>query len=243
MQKFPAEFADLLTAKGRRILAGNDVDVAGALADPSRDFVSLTGTIDRAKARAVPALLARAMGPHMVTLAKAIPPESILNQTRNYQERLPKVARMRTAYLERAGSKAWHAATRIGVVALLRSASFRRFAEAIAGRALATPPGVQVLCYGPGDYAGPHTDHHPEDPAAKDGYLDVHLTFCDDGVAQQHLVYARGGHLTEVVDVTTAGGITIYRLPFWHYTTPLLPKRGRKDAARWVLLGTFLFKR
>jgi len=32
-------------------------------------------------------------------------------------------------------------------------------------------------------------------------------------------------------------------LPFWHYTTPLVAKRGRaKDAARWVLLGTFLYR-
>jgi hypothetical protein len=42
--------------------------------------------------------------------------------------------------------------------------------------------------------------------------------------------------------VNTEGGITAYRLPFWHYTTPLLAKRGREDAARrWVVLGTFRF--
>jgi hypothetical protein len=33
----------------------------------------------------------------------------------------------------------------------------------------------------------------------------------------------------------------VYRLPFWHYTTPLVAKPGAEDAARrWVLLGTFL---
>lgn len=244
MQKFPAEFADLLTPKGRRILARGVPDLTDALARPGRQFIALSGAIDPKKARAVPALLARTMSAHMVELAKAIPPESIANQTRNYQERLPKVARMQTAYLERAGGKAWKAASAVGLVAMLRSASFRRFAEVIAGHALAAPPGVQVLCYRPGDYAGPHTDHHPEDAAAKDGYLDVHLTFCSTGVAQQYLVYARDGHLTDVVDVNSAGGITIYRLPFWHYTTPLVAKRGRgHDARRWVLLGTFLFQR
>jgi hypothetical protein len=242
MQKFPAEFADLLTQKGRRILARGVPALTDALARPDRQFVALSGAIDPAKARTVPALLARTMAAHMVELAKAIPPESITNQTRNYQERLPKVARMQTAYLERAGSKSWRAASRVGLVAMLRSPSFRRFAEVIAGRKLASPPGVQVHCYRPGDYAGPHTDHHPEDAAAKDGYLDVHLTFSSDGVAQQYLVYVRDGHLTDVVDVNSAGGITIYRLPFWHYTTPLVAKRGRDGTARrWVLLGTFLF--
>jgi hypothetical protein len=244
MQKFPAEFAQLLTAKGRRILARGVPALTDALARPGHQFVAVAGAIDPKKARAVPALLARSMSAHMVELAKAIPPESIANQTRNYQERLPKVARMQTAYLERAGGKAWAAATRVGLIAMLRSDSFRRFAEVIAGRALASPAGVQVLCYRPGDYAGPHTDHHPEDAAAKDGYLDVHLTFCSSGVAQQYLVYARDGHLTDVVDVNSAGGITIYRLPFWHYTTPLVAKRNRAgDARRWVLLGTFLFAR
>jgi hypothetical protein len=38
------------------------------------------------------------------------------------------------------------------------------------------------------------------------------------------------------------GGITAYRLPFWHYATPLVAKPGReREARRWVLLGTFLF--
>jgi hypothetical protein len=40
-------------------------------------------------------------------------------------------------------------------------------------------------------------------------------------VRRQLLVYARDGHLTEVVDVARQGLITAYRLPFWHYTTPL----------------------
>ena len=39
-----------------------------------------------------------------------------------------------------------------------------------------------------------------------------------------------------------SGRITAYRLPLWHYTTPLVAKRGREaEARRWVLLGTFLF--
>jgi hypothetical protein len=61
-------------------------------------------------------------------------------------------------------------------------------------------------------------------------------------VAHQYLVYARSGHFSETVPVHETGCVTVYRLPFWHYTTPLAAKPGReKDAARWVLLGTFLF--
>jgi hypothetical protein len=124
----------------------------------------------------------------------------------------------------------------------MRSASFRAFAETLAGRPLDAEFGQQVLCYGPGDYAGPHTDHHPEDARAAKGYIDFHVSFGSKAVAHQYLVYARDGHFTEMVDVNTPGGITVYRLPFWHYTTPLIARRGREASARrWVVLGTFLF--
>ncbi len=180
------------------------------------------------------------MAPHLVTLAEPIPPESITGQTRNYQERLKKVARLRTAYLERRG-KAWDAAERIGLVAMMRSESFRRFAEAVSGRTLDQKLGLQVLRYGPGDYQGPHTDHHPEDPRARDGYVDMHLSLPSPEVADQFVVYARGGHLSEMVKVTEPAGIAVYRLPFWHYTTPLRARRGHEATARrWLILGTFL---
>jgi hypothetical protein len=45
-----------------------------------------------------------------------------------------------------------------------------------------------------------------------------------------------------MVDVNTLGGITVYRLPFWHYTTPLQRLEGPARATRrWVVLGTFLY--
>jgi hypothetical protein len=242
MQSFPAEFADLLTRKGRLILDGRAPEVAGALADPARFFVALDGAIDRGKAEGCRRLLDRHLWSMLTTLAAPIPPESITGQTRNHQERLRKTARVKTAYLERRSSGAWRAAERIGLVAMLGSATFRQFTEAIAGRALDPRLGRQVLCYRPGDYAGPHTDHHPEDARAAGGYIDVHLTFSSSAVAHHYLVYARGGHFSEMADVNTVGGITIYRLPFWHYTTPLVAKPGRAhDARRWVALGTFLY--
>jgi hypothetical protein len=242
MNRFPAEFADLLTREGRRILDGADAKLRGALADPERPFAWTSGAIEDNAARAAWRLLDRALTPHLQALSKPIPPESITGQTRNYEERLRKTVRARTAYLARRGSKAWAAAERIGLIAMTGSESLRRFVEVIAGRPLAAEFGRQVLCYGPGDYAGPHTDHHPEDPRARNGYVDVHLTFAGPGVARQYLVYARGGHFSEDVDVAARGLVTVYRLPFWHYTTPLVAKPGRAATARrWVVLGTFLF--
>jgi hypothetical protein len=242
MKRFPTEFADLLTPKGRRILDGRDARLRDALADPDRFFVAIGGAIDPRAARAAHALLERHMLATLVPLAAAIPDGSIWNQTRNYQERLPKTARARTAYLEQRRGRAWRAAEEIGLIGMMRSASFRAFAASVSGRPLDAEFGQQVLCYGAGDYAGPHTDHHPEDPRAAGGYIDFHVSFGSPAVAHQYLVYARDGHFSDMVDVNTPGGITVYRLPFWHYTTPLMARAGRAGSARrWVVLGTFLF--
>ena len=243
MKRLPKDFAGLLSPKGRRILEGKVAALRGAIASPERPFVALDGALDRDKARAAWALLDRNLGPLLTPLSRPIPPESITGQTRNYEERLRKTVRNRTAYLERRGSKAWQAAEAIGLIAMTGSESYRRFVEVLAGRALAGEFGRQVLCYGPGDYAGPHTDHHPEDPRAACGYVDFHLTFAGPSVERQLLVYAKDGHFTEEVEVATQGGISAYRLPFWHYTTPLKAKPGQaKTARRWVVLGTFLYE-
>jgi len=246
MDRFPAEFADLLTARGRRVLEGRDRTACGAIASGRPPFAALEGMVVPAKARAAAALLERAMAPCLAALSVPAPPESIANQTRNYQERLIKTVRVRTAYLERRGGRAWAAAERIGLLAMTRSESWRGFAEALAGRRLKPESGTQVLRYGPGDYAGPHTDHHPEDPEGRAGYVDLHLSLGAPGAARQFLVYApmgrAGAHFSHIVDVSAAGGINAYRLPFWHYTTPLEKRKGPDRAARrWVVLGTFLF--
>lgn len=240
MTRLPRQFADLLTRRGRRVLDGSDPAAAGALRRGF--FVALAGTVDAAKARSARGLLEAHLAPHLAALAQGIPPESITGQTRNHQERLIKTVRVSTAYLERRRSRAWRAAERIGLIAMTGSDTWHRFAEVLAGRALDRRSGRQVLCYGPGDYAGPHTDHHPEDQRARGGYVDMHLTLCGPGVAHQWLVYAEGGHFRHVLDVATVGGITAYRLPFWHYTTPLVAKPGREASARrWVVLGTFRY--
>jgi len=242
MDRFPAEFEDLLTAAGRRVLAG-DSPLCGALGEPRRRFLAETGLVSERAARAAVGLLDRALHDLLQPLEQPIPPESIWEMTRNYGELLPKTARVRTAFLERRRERAYRRADEIGLVAMLRSQSFAAFAAVLAGRPLRRRWGIQLLCYGPGDYAGPHNDHHPEEPAARRGYLDLHVSLSGRGVAQQWLVYAVQGHFSRIVDVATAGGVTAYRLPLWHYTTPLVARDGAaaQTARRWVLLGTFLY--
>jgi hypothetical protein len=242
MAAIPAEFEDLLTPAGRRVLAGS-ADVCGALADPRRRFVSMTGMIAKSKAEALRKVLESKLRPLLSEMAMPIPPETIWEMTHNYEEWLPKTVRVKTAYLEKKRAKAYLMAEEIGLIRLLKSVSFVHFAGAIAGKTLDKRGGQQVLCYGPGDYAGPHNDHHPQDAKAAKGYLDIHVSLVGPGVLNQYLIYAKSGHFTEMAPVHETGTITVYRLPFWHLTTPLQPKPKREaEARRWVLLGTFLFQ-
>ncbi len=224
MRRFPAEFSELLKPRAVRHGGG--------------PFFAASDLVDPATAAAAFALLERHLAPALKPLVRAIPPETIANQTRNYQERLPKTVRNRTADIDGTRSKAAKLAARIGLGEMLSSPSYLAFAEKLAGRKLDPAFGRQVLRYGPGDYAGPHTDHHPEEPRARDGYFDLHLSFSNAAAARQLLVYAQAGHLDRAVDVAGTATIAAYRLPFWHYTTPL---EGKPDAARWVVLGTFLY--
>jgi hypothetical protein len=241
LRKFPAEFENMLSLKGRRLLAGAS-PLAGALADPRRRFLAADGLLEPARVEAGRRLLERHLLPYLSRIDRPVPPEATWGMTENYGELLPKTARVSTATFERRRGAAWDAAEKTGLAAMLRSASFRDFAERLAGRALARRWGIQALCYGPGDYAGPHNDHHPEEPDARQGYVDIHLTLAGPAVAQQFLVYAVAGHFSRMETAARSGRITAYRLPLWHYTTPLVAKRGREaEARRWVLLGTFLY--
>jgi hypothetical protein len=238
----PGEFEDLLNASGRRILAGTH-PLCGALANPRVRFLSRDDLLDRVKAERLRRALESALADKLESIERPIPPESIWEMQSDYGELLPKTARARTIYFESRREPGVRQAEHIGLTRLLRSASFRAFAEALAGRKLASRWGLQALRYGPGDYAGPHNDHHPENEAARSGYVDLHISLCPSAVAHQWLVYSRAGHFSEIVSMAKPATVTAYRLPFWHYTTPLAAKRGRAaDAARWVLLGTFLYR-
>jgi hypothetical protein len=239
----PQEFEALLTPAGRRVLAGRDAAICGVLADPRRRFVALEGLVKPRAAKSLRRSLEREMLPLLSEMAMPIPPETIWEMEKNYEEWLPKTARVKTATLEAKRTKSYVRAKELGLIDLLSSESFVAFAEAIAGRKLKRRGGQQVLCYGPGDYAGPHNDHHPEDKGYEKGYLDIHLSLGAPAIEHQYLVYAKSGHFSEIVPVHGLGTLTVYRLPFWHLTTPLKAKPGReKDARRWVLLSTFGFK-
>jgi len=234
----PVEFEDLLSSAGRRVLAGTH-PLCGALANPRTRFLSSEDLLDRAKVARVRRTLEAELPDTLEPIEKPIPPDTIFDMKRDYGELLPKSSRARTIYFESRREPGYKAAERIGLVKMMRSPSFRAFAEALAGRKLASGWGMQVLRYGPGDYAGPHNDHHPENDKAKGGYIDLHLSLCGPGVDHQWLVYSRAGHFSEIVSVAGPATVTAYRLPFWHYTTPLV---GTPKAGRWVLLGTFLYR-
>jgi hypothetical protein len=235
----PAEFEDLLNASGRRVLAGTHA-LCGALANQRVRFLARQDFLDRTKAERLRRALEQSLRGELDLMERPIPPESISDMRHDYGELLPKTSRAHTIYFESRRERGVKAAERIGLARMMQSASFRAFAEALAGRRLAANWGLQVLRYGAGDYAGPHNDHHPENKDARSGYIDLHIGLCAPEVAHQWLVYSRAGHFSEIVSVAQPATVTAYRLPFWHYTTPLVTKRG-KDAARWVLLGTFLY--
>lgn len=230
-------FEELLSAAGRRVLAGTH-PLCGALADPRRRFLSADDLIDRSRARRLCRVLEEELAGALERLEQPIPPESIWDMRRDYGELLPKTSRAGTIFFDSRRERGVRAAERIGLVRLMRSPSFHAFAEALSGRRLAGGWGLQILRYGPGDYAGPHNDHHPENARAARGYVDLHLSLSTSGVAHQWLVLSRAGHFSEIVSLAGPATVTAYRLPFWHYTTPLVGKPG---AARWVLLGTFLY--
>jgi hypothetical protein len=235
----PKEFADLLTPRGRRVLEGRDIKLNGVLKTGQR-FIAQTGLLDAAKSSAVLAALERHVAPHLTLMEAPIPGDSIWGMTKNYGELLPKTVRVQTVTMA-SRSKGARGVEKSGVLTLLRSATFGQFAEALSGRRVRRNWGTQVLAYGEGDYAGPHNDHHPEEREARDGYTDVHLSFCTKGVQDQLLVYAPREHFSEMASVATLGGVTAYRLPFWHFTTPLRARpRPNAAARRWVLLGTFI---
>ena len=241
MRKFPTDFADLLSPRGRRVLergfAGRNTIFGGA----ETPLALLPGMLDAGFASAGAALLDRTLMSHVKPVSVPVPPETISEMTENYGELLPKSMRFSTVYFGSRTSKAWKAAEEIGLMAMMRSASVARFAEAVTGLKLTGNRGTQVILYRSGDYAGPHNDHHPESPAERDGFVDLHISLTTSGVASQYLVYEdRFHHLSNASAVSLNGSIAVYKLPFWHYTTPMKAKRGREnDARRWLLLRSF----
>ena len=238
MKRFPNELSELLSPAGLRVLTGRH-PISGGLAVAGTQFLTLARALDAKRASEAFALLERRLLPHLQIMETKIPPETLYGMTKNYSETLPKVMRCKTAYLEHKRERAFAVAHELNLTTMLQSDSFHALAEAVSGQRLRKRFGQQVLCYGAGDYQGPHNDHHPEERLAENGYIDLHFSLTAPRSAHQQLVYAKRGHLSETATVTGLGTMTAYRLPFWHYTTPL--QAHVPGAHRWVLLGTFLF--
>jgi hypothetical protein len=186
----------------------------------------------------------RRLASHLRVLRSPIPKDIIRKLKVNYSESLPKTMRIRTADLDAKSGKAKRVAASLGIIAALQSDELRRFGERVTGKKLHPDPGCQVICYEPGDYSGPHTDHHPEQREYRDGYVDIHIMLSSPTVASQLLVYERRqGMLNEVEEVGKGMSIAVYQLPFWHYTTPMLARPGVDDARRWLLLASYMVDR
>ncbi len=239
---FPKDFADLLNRRGRKLLEGNG-GVDAFRRRGATPIALFENVIDDAVARRCIAALDQAMYPLLKRMHTPIPREAVTEMAENYGESLGKTVRVRTVTFNSPDSQALRAAETIGLAAMLTSDSFRRFAEAVVGGPLRRDHwGRQVICYEPGDYSGPHNDHHPEHEGSRNGFVDVHVMFSNDAVASQLLVYEEHGFLSRSHEVAGRSGIAVYRLPFWHYTTPLIARPGREaEARRWLLLGSFDF--
>lgn len=240
MDRFPAELDDLLNRRGRRLLA-DPPQFESLIKKRETPIVFLEGVIDRGVARDCVRLLDEAIYPRLRRMHVPIPREAVTEMKENYTDRLSKTVRVKTATFSSARSQVLDAAHEIGLHQMMTSATFRKAAQAVTRSPLTTLDcGRQVICYESGDYSGPHNDHHPQDEGTCNGFVDIHIMFANDAVDQQLLVYEERGHFSRVHEVSREPSIAIYRLPFWHYTTPLVARRGHEDhARRWLLLGSF----
>jgi hypothetical protein len=241
MRSFPADFSSLLNPRGLSLLNSSPRKRLSARAVANLQL--WPDLIAPATAQACRKILDRHLYPLLQPLAAPIPAGSIRDLKQNYGEMLPKTSRMKTCFLHDKRCIAYSEAGSIGLLEMLRSGSLLRFAELASGVPLEWSSS-QVICYESGDYAGPHNDHHPEDRHLRHGYIDLHIMFRSNAVAHQWIVWENRRHLNQIRTVNLDGAIALYRLPFWHYTTPLAPQPDReREARRWLLLASFVILR
>jgi hypothetical protein len=224
---------------GKKLLAEND-DFKPELT-AKENLCLFKVAISPGKLGALTDFLDRRLSSHLRMLRSPIPRDIIRKLKINYSERLPKTMLLRTADLDGRSGEARRIAGSLGLIAALKSDELRQFGERVTGKKLLPDPGCQVICYEPGDYSGPHTDHHPEQREYRDGYVDIHIMLSSPRVASQLLVYERRpGILNEVEEIGRGMSIAVYQLPFWHYTTPMMARPGVDDARRWLLLASYM---
>lgn len=242
MDRFPDEFEELLNRRGRALFA-DPPRLEELIAKRETPIVLFEDVVDRGVARDCIRLMDEALYPLLRRMHTPIPREALAGQKENYADQLPKTMRVKTATFNSRKSKVLDAANEIGLAKMMTSKSLLRLTQSVTTAPLLYNNwGRQIICYGPGDYSGPHHDHHPENEMERNGFVDFHVMFSNPGVANQYLVYEDRGFLTAAHDVSGAPAIAIYRLPFWHYTTPVIPRRGHEATARrWLLLASFAY--
>lgn len=234
MTRFPPEFSGFID---KRLLSAPHSGKLGRNGNFVRAFPN---AICAKTSRTAIGLLEKVMAPRLRKQHYPIPPGLIKDLKHNFTETLPKTFRNQTATLNSPRSQAAKAANEIGLLQMLGSSSLHAFAEAVSGYRLERMPGFQASRYLPGDFIGPHNDHHPEDKHLRGGYIDFQITLTSNAVENQYLIYEHNGLLNNTVNMAIPSCITVAHLPFWHQVTPLIPKKGKeKDAVRWLLMVSF----
>ena len=186
-------------------------------------------------------LLEAHMAPHLRSIRGPVRPETITAMTKASSEMLPKTTRNSSVMLHDPRTKPFAVARKIGLIEMLGSKSVHTAAEAVSGFRLEERPGLQVICYEPGDYVGPHNDHHPGQEHLRNGYVDLQITLTNADVDRQYLIHEHNGWFNQSVNVGIQSGVSISRLPFWHQVTPLIARKGKETTARrWLLLVSFI---
>ncbi|MFT3980795.1 MAG: hypothetical protein QM687_10025 [Ferruginibacter sp.] len=239
-QVFPKEFSDILNRKGLDMLSGKNKTVAE---DGDRRIKVVQDIIQPRYAESILTALEKNVFPLLRNCHAPVPASIIEEMTENYSEKLGKSMKMKSAEIN-SHSKTYKMAKDIGLVDMLASESYRGMGQSLMGEKFGRSIGKQIICYEHGNYVSPHNDHHPENENIKDGYFDIQLMLSNKYVQHQWLVYEQQGFLNKFADITSLSGMAVYRLPFWHYTTPMMAKKKSESMAkRWLLLHSYEFTR
>lgn len=230
-ERFPSAFADFLTVEGKRILTW-PADHPNSLRAAEKRGAVLCGVLQRSVAHAGASALESHLAPYLSRRHHPLPAS-----TRRGWDFLPFSERRWGASLADAGSPAYRAAAEIGLLKMIESDSFHRFAEALSGYTLARRRVVSsLLCYGQGDYIGAHTDYGSVEDADDDEWVAMALSLGTPGQARQMLIWEGDDGLTEAADVAAADTVQALHLPGWHEVSPLI---GSDQARRWVVHQRF----
>lgn len=238
--KFPSDWDSALNSKGKALFEEwTDASNGPLFTEESKARVS-QGVLRSEVVSAMCNALYESFYSILEKGEKPVPADSLDRIEETGTDRLPKSYHLKGCFLNDEDSEAYERARDTGLLDLLESSRLLQVAESASGHGLEGPVGREILCYEHGDYTGPHTDHHPDDPDRKDGYVDVHVTLCNSYVDQQLLVSESDGHLNQQHRIGVESAISMSWLPHWHYTTPLVGKPGHEDdARRWLLLATY----